>query len=98
MFGIGMPELIVIAVIALLVVGPDKLPALAKALGRGLGEIRKATDDVTENIKETLKVDDVKKDVDDFKNSLLFAKNDDNGDQEQHDPSASPPDNEHKTP
>lgn len=87
MFGIGLPELIVIAIIALLVVGPKKLPDLAKSLGKGLTEFKKAADDVTENLKENLKPDDVKKEVDDFKNSLLFGKKDDQGDDNQSSPS-----------
>lgn len=74
MFGIGLPELLVIAVVALLVVGPDKLPGLAKSLGKGFQEFRRATDDVTESIKDTLKPEDIKKDVNDFKDSLLYGK------------------------
>ncbi len=71
MFGIGMPELLVIAVIALLVVGPKKLPDIAKALGKGLSEFRKVTEEATDTIKETLKTDEIKKDMNDFKDSLL---------------------------
>jgi Tat protein translocase TatB subunit len=71
MFGIGMPELLVIAVIALLVVGPKKLPDIAKALGKGLSEFRKVTEEATDTIKETLKTDEIKKDLDGLKDSLL---------------------------
>jgi len=45
MFGIGLTEVIVILVVALLVVGPKKLPELAKTLGRGLAEFRRTADD-----------------------------------------------------
>jgi Tat protein translocase TatB subunit len=79
MFGIGMPELLVIAVIALLVVGPKKLPDIAKALGKGFSEFRKATESATDTIKETLKTDELKEDLDGLKDSLLYGKEDEKG-------------------
>ena len=45
MFGIGMQELLIILVIALIVVGPRKLPDLAKSLGRGLAEFKRTAED-----------------------------------------------------
>ena len=74
MFGIGMPELLVIFVIALLVVGPKKLPDLAKIVGKGLAEFRKATEGATETLKETLRVDEIKQDVEEMKESFLSEK------------------------
>ncbi len=46
MFGIGMPELLLILAVALIVLGPKKLPELARALGKGLAEFRRATDEL----------------------------------------------------
>ena len=58
MFGIGFQELLIIAVVALLIVGPKKLPDLAKTLGKGFQEFRKATDGITDDLKQTMQSDD----------------------------------------
>jgi TatA/E family protein of Tat protein translocase len=54
MFGLGTGEIILILVIALIFIGPKKLPEIARALGKGLAEFKRATND----IKRSLYVDD----------------------------------------
>lgn len=51
MFGIGIPELIVIFIIALIIFGPKKLPELGKSLGRGLSEFKKATQEFKDSME-----------------------------------------------
>ena len=52
MFGIGLPEMIVIFAVALIVVGPDKLPGLARSLAKGIMEMKKTLNQVKENLTE----------------------------------------------
>ncbi|MDI6785380.1 MAG: twin-arginine translocase TatA/TatE family subunit [bacterium] len=51
MFGIGMSELIIILVIALLIFGPKNLPNIGKALGRGIREFKKASSELKEELE-----------------------------------------------
>ncbi|RMG91156.1 MAG: twin-arginine translocase subunit TatB, partial [Candidatus Dadabacteria bacterium] len=50
MFGMGMGEILLVLGIALIVIGPKRLPDLARALGRGLAEFRRATEDIQRTI------------------------------------------------
>lgn len=64
MFGsIGMPELIVIFVIALIIFGPRKLPELGRSLGKSIGEFRRASNDLRNSLEEEVRLDEQRRAV-----------------------------------
>jgi len=76
MFGIGLPEMIVILAVALIVVGPDKLPELARSLARGMQELKKTVEEVKTSLQEESGVlsevqDELKETAQDLNSHLL---------------------------
>jgi Tat protein translocase TatB subunit len=69
MFGIGMPELLLLLAIALIVVGPKKLPELARALGRGFAEFKKATNELKESLETNTDFSELKKGFDEIQHA-----------------------------
>ena len=65
MFGIGTSELMIILAVGLIVIGPQKLPDLAKAIGRAVGEFRKATSEIKETLEGDENLASVKKTFED---------------------------------
>ena len=61
MFGIGFPELLMIMALALIVLGPKRLPDLAKALGRGLSEFKRASDELKQTFADEVHSNDLKR-------------------------------------
>jgi Tat protein translocase TatB subunit len=59
MFGIGVSELVLIAIVALIVVGPKNLPTTLRAIGRALGEFRRATRELRKDVGYDEVVDEV---------------------------------------
>ena len=59
MFGsLGLPEILFILVLALLLFGPKRLPEIGRTIGKGLGEFRRATNDLRRSIETEIAIDD----------------------------------------
>lgn len=71
MFGIGLPEMILIMALALIVVGPDKLPDLARSLAKGVMELKRTAEGLKESLGEDGNpLDDIKPDLEEAAKNL----------------------------
>ncbi|MCB0370525.1 MAG: twin-arginine translocase TatA/TatE family subunit [Bdellovibrionales bacterium] len=57
MFGIGMGELLVIAILGLILIGPEQLPDLARTIGRFINDLKRSTEGLTDDLKKQARVD-----------------------------------------
>jgi len=85
MFGIGMPEMLLILAVALIVIGPKKLPDLAKSLGRAMGEFKKATSEIKQSIGVDADFKEVKETFTDIQKDIKETVTFDNIDEYQPD-------------
>src|SRR6188768_3520603 len=70
---IGMPELIVIFVIALIFFGPRKLPELGRSLGKSLAEFKRASNELKNTLEEEIRIEDQKASVEAAKQAAQHA-------------------------
>jgi sec-independent protein translocase protein TatB len=84
MFDIGFDEFLLIIVVALFVYGPDKLPDLARALGRGYAEFRRATDELKQTFEQDDTVREIKQEFNKAQHEVLYGR-------PPSEPAASPP-------
>lgn len=74
MFDVGFEEFLLILVVALFVYGPNKLPDLAKALGRGYAEFRRATNELKETFEQDETVREIKQEFHKAQHEVLYGK------------------------
>lgn len=60
MFGLGVPELILIFVVALIVFGPKRLPEIGRTIGKTLAEFKKATDELKSTVEREVRLDELR--------------------------------------
>ncbi len=70
MFGIGTWELMLVLILALIVLGPTKLPGIAKSLGKGYAEFKRAAQELRDSIDGEVNISDFKESINDAKRSL----------------------------
>ncbi len=83
MFGIGGTEIIVILVVALIVIGPAKLPEVARTLGKAMGEFRRVSDDVKHTIESEMDKDEEKQQSAEVKKEMEQKEKDVSGETEK---------------
>ena len=73
MFGMSLPEILVIAIIAVLFLGPDKLPSTMVQVAKFLKSLKKTVNDVKSSFDQEMKIQELKEDAKKYKESLTQA-------------------------
>ncbi len=76
MFGLGFSEILMIAVIAVLFLGPDKLPDALKQIAKLIKTTKKSVNDIKSSIEDEIKVDELKQEAMEYKKSFEKSKKD----------------------
>lgn len=70
MFNVGGAEILVLLVIALMVLGPERLPQVGRQIGRALADFRRATSGVRREFEESMSLDELRREVDDLRSAF----------------------------